>query len=592
MSRQMSPAASRRSAASPAVSRRSSVASFAGTGRIGVPRDGIRSSQSAPSLRKQLDGMGDTGFSHSKVLGTMATTMGAKLSSTLHHRGEHDVGAIIDPNDEHVYVPRAMWTQSHDHPLKANNAQWNKQHFVADELKRLHGEAKKKEYIQRTIDGQLQENDDRRNRMINEKKEYADLVNADARRHMQDQERLRGEQNKGRDMMLSGLADQNADLARRAHEARVREAQEAAETKMRTVQQMCEEMAEQGRKKKQMMHDLQQGMQNSEKMRIQSRVDKANDDERCRREIREALMQDEYRKEATNARIAAKQDQQDACVALYERTAGAANRARDQAEVTRIDNDEKKHLMRTDAYFAQRERARERQRQNMVNDLNKQMAACDQKRRNDQLSKQAEREAIQAATKRSMDQEMAKAMNKKAEEQQLQQELRVMMLEKEERQAKEGYTKSTALSTMNTVMRRNGNACNAISNLNQSMEAARFTAKPLGREEPSRVVPLDASPSTIRKLTKERSPSYPFKGEMPHSSVLGGVVGTLGGGGGSYIAAMMATGGPFLPKTVGIAIQDRKLDSAWHEGLRPELIAKGRREARRREAAKAEANRD
>merc|ERR1719247_2965228 len=116
-------------------------------------------------------------------------------------------------------------------------------------MKRLHGEAKKKEYIQRTIDGQLQENDDRRNRMINEKKEYADLVNADARRHMQDQERLRGEQNKGRDMMLSGLADQNADLARRAHEARVREAQEAAETKMRTVQQMCEEMAEQGRKK-------------------------------------------------------------------------------------------------------------------------------------------------------------------------------------------------------------------------------------------------------------------------------------------------------------------------------------------------------
>merc|ERR1719502_1321135 len=97
-------------------------------------------------------------MSQSMLLGTMARTLGAKVASTLHHRGEHEVGAIIDPNDEHVYVPRAMWTQSSDHPLKANNAQWNKQHFVADELKRLHGEAKKKEYLQKTVNKQLADN--------------------------------------------------------------------------------------------------------------------------------------------------------------------------------------------------------------------------------------------------------------------------------------------------------------------------------------------------------------------------------------------------------------------------------------------------
>merc|ERR1719331_322137 len=100
--------------------------------------------------------MAASGSMKSTMLGSMAQTMGARISSTLYHRGENDVGAIVDPNDEHVYVPRAQWTQSHDHPLKANNAQWNQQHFVADELKSLHGDAKRKEYIKRTIDGQLQ----------------------------------------------------------------------------------------------------------------------------------------------------------------------------------------------------------------------------------------------------------------------------------------------------------------------------------------------------------------------------------------------------------------------------------------------------
>merc|ERR1711964_229942 len=97
-----------------------------------------------------------------------------------------------------------------------------------------------------------------------------------------------------------------------------------------------------------------------------------------------------------------------------------------------------------------------------------------------------------------------------------------------------------------------------------------------------------------RRLTKDKS----SKGEIPVSSVLGGVVGTLGGGGGPIAAALMATGGAFLPKTipgpksVGLAVQDRKLESAWHEGLRPEHLEAGRREARRREAAKAAANQD
>jgi len=249
--------------------------------------------------------------------------------------------------------------------------------------------------------------------------------------------------------------------------------------------------------------------------------------------------------------------------------------------------------MRTDAFYAPRERAREKQRQSMVMELDRQMAACDQKRRNDQLSKQSEREAIQAATKRSMDAELGKHLRKRQEEQELQQELRVMMLEKEERCRQEGHTRPTALSSMNTVMHRNGNAANQISVLSKSMDAARFIGKPLGREDKhgeNRANPLDASPKTLRTLVKKHG----SQADIPISSMLGGVVGTLGGGGGPISVALMATGGPFIPgpKHTGIAVQDRKLESTWYEGLRPEHLEAGRREARRREVAKAEANRD
>lgn len=166
-----------------------------------------------------------------------------------------------------------------------------------------------------------------------------------------------------------------------------------------------------------------------------------------------------------------------------------------------------------------------------------------------------------------------------------------MMVEKEEREAREGgKTRPTSLTTMNLVMRRNGNAVHAMSGLHKTLEAARYTSKPLGRVEgppdEQRVVPLDASPRTIRRLAK------PFKGDVPIDTILGGVVGTLGGGGGGINTALMATGGPLKPKSTGIAVQDRKLASHWHEGLRPEHHEAGRREARRREAAKSEANHD
>merc|ERR1719440_1963149 len=96
--------------------------------------------------------------------------------------------------------------------------------------------------------------------MVNEKREYAALVNADAERHRQLRKKLDGEANQGLSMMLQGLTDQQNNLALRAYEGRVREAQEHAEMQMRTVQHLCEEMADQHRRKQQLKKDMQQGM--------------------------------------------------------------------------------------------------------------------------------------------------------------------------------------------------------------------------------------------------------------------------------------------------------------------------------------------
>jgi len=407
-------------------------------------------------------------------------------------------------------------------------------------------------------------------------------------RHRKDEERRKHESNVAYDMLKEGLAQQKADLSRRAHESLAREAQALNEMKMRTVQQMCEEMAEQGRKKRQAKINLASDLKNLEDKSRNDKAEKKRADEKAQQEMREELMRDEYRQQAVQQRISEKQDNYNSRLATYERTAGQADKARNEAEVLRQDNDEKRHLLRTDAYYAQRERARERQRQIMVKELDRQSAAVHQKKMLEKQQLEMDRELVQAASKRSMDAEMQKARDKRAEEQRLQHELRIQMVEKEERIAKEGLTQPVAMSTMNLVMRKNGNVTNVLSGLQSQMDAAKHCGKPLGRAESTGVLPLDANPTEIRRLAKEKS----FTGPVPVSSVLGGVVGTLGGGGGGIQTALMATGGPHWPKATGIAIQDRKLGSAWYEGISPEALEAGRQKARGREARRMEANHD
>jgi hypothetical protein len=562
---------------SPGISRRMSPAANNGARNGRASPGSLRASRSAPTLQSQLDMMEKSGGLRSQAIGSLAQSMGAKMSSTLHHRGEHEVGAIVDPNDKHVYVPRAMWTSSYDFPMTAKNAEWDKQQFVADELKRMAGEERKKEYYRQTVDDQLALRSKMRSSMNDEKKDLQKLLTADCGRHEQDQKRIIGEKAQKQQSVKENLDQQTQDLARRAYERRLCEAQEAAEQKMRIVQTLCEEFAHQGNRRKQAQKEYQKYAAVSEARRIAQRAQRDRDNEEERRLIHESQQSEDNRMSAQQMRVAAGQAHLERCEKMYNRTAGKAERERDAAEVARLDRDEQKHYLRTDAYYHQRDRARERQRQDMIAGLDRQLAARKNRNTMDNVNKEAERAAIEESTKRSMNAEMAKAANKKAEEVQLQQELRAMMLEKEQREAQHGYARPASISTMKRSLRRDGEV-----DLSSSVDAARHLSKPMGRAEG---VPLDASPSTIRRLTKDRS----YKGDVPVSSVLGGVVGTLGGGGGPMQSALMATGGPMRPRS---GSQPASYDRNWTDGLRPEEIAAGRRAARARESAAFAANKD
>jgi len=204
-------------------------------------------------------------------------------------------------------------------------------------------------------------------------------------------------------------------------------------------------------------------------------------------------MQAQCRKEAEQNRHNARQNFQEACAQNYEKTALKANREKVRAEINRIDRDEKKHLLRTDAYFAHREIGREKLRQSMVSELDKQMIYNNQQRDASRAQKEAEKAEVNANMKRVLEADMAQHHKKKADELQLQEELKTMIAAKENREKLDGHARPVTLNTMSQSSIKNDKY-----NLMSTVDAARFISKPLGRPEglqgERQVVPLDAPP--------------------------------------------------------------------------------------------------
>merc|ERR1719160_2025045 len=142
---------------------------------------------------------------------------------------------------------------------------------------------------------------------------------------------------------------------------------------MRVMQQICDELEVQGKRKSDLNNALRQGMKDNAARRI------------AKREESERIKQDDV--DAFEGRRAF----QEASYKYYNLNAGKTDRDREQAEMNRRDRDEKMHTLRTDAYIDQRERGRERQRQHMVWELDRQSEAINQKGKLMRMRNEAER---------------------------------------------------------------------------------------------------------------------------------------------------------------------------------------------------------
>merc|ERR1719262_263349 len=99
--------------------------------------------------------------------------------------------------------------------------------------------------------------------------------------------------------------------------------------------------------------------------------------------IKDSQRADELTLTAHQKRLNEAQAHLESCANMFNRTAGKVDNDRETAEKNRQNQDEKKHMMRTDAYYGQRERARERQRQGMVAELDRQTDAINNRNRMD-----------------------------------------------------------------------------------------------------------------------------------------------------------------------------------------------------------------
>merc|ERR1719394_2138810 len=110
----------------------------------------------------------------------------------------------------------------------------------------------------------------------------------------------------------AGLDEQLAQNARRAHENRLTEAYEAAEIKLRTTQQLCQELSEGNRRKEALKKDVAEQLREADAKKQQQRAEKEFELSHVRQSIRNQLKQDIGCWEASLQRISAAAQQQEA----------------------------------------------------------------------------------------------------------------------------------------------------------------------------------------------------------------------------------------------------------------------------------------
>merc|ERR1712187_682658 len=207
-------------------------------------------------------------------------------------------------------------------------------------------------------------------------------TDADAQKLLEQQASEKEAKEKKKTTMKAGLDAQVAIVNERMRDARMREAHEAAEMKMRTVKQLCDELDAQERRKKVEKKEADEAFKIMCAKKEQQKAETQRENNETRQTLQQQAMADEYKLSALQIRVQKAQATQEARYANYAHTAGSENLLRMSREEQRQDKDERRHQLLTELHYSRREIARDRQRQRMVNTLD---AQVDDKQRSKQF---------------------------------------------------------------------------------------------------------------------------------------------------------------------------------------------------------------
>jgi len=273
---------------------------------------------------------------------------------------------------------------------------------------------------------------------------------------------------------------------------------------------------------------------------------------------REQTLQDVNRMAAQQGFLKEKQDQMQASSDMYQRTAGAKNRARDKHEESRQDNDEKRHNLRMDTFYARREDARAKQRLNMQKGLKEQIAEVERCREAARNQRDTDGANLMADAKAYAEKELQKTRDKRQQEKEVAQHHLDMIAAKAQREKELGtwgpnYGLRAPLST-STMLPHGEGPSSRCPDYSNRLDAARFVSKPCGRAENYISDPAEAELLEVRPINKEAS-----KIGMKDS---------------------------YLHTCTDKELKDRthRMTAKWHEGLSKQDIKRGMANARRREA--------
>jgi hypothetical protein len=473
----------------------------------------------------------------------------ARSIKAIHHRGIHDSGIIGSHGANSMYVPQAMWTEGVESTMKLGNRTdvWDPIRFLKEEEARTKSRDRRRHYLMSQRATQYD--------ALSKARGDEDAANKEAIATMtknlaQDQDREKDKTDKIKEnkrIFREGLDQQKRDIAQRERDQRQEEAKENAEMKLRSYQQLALEMKQHEEHRKS-LSDLARHHQMSAQARRQGEHDeKMGGRDDVNQTIRKLKAAEDIKNDTKRKALEAKQKEMQACADMYMRTAGKAELDRNTFYENRADNDAQHMMRKLDEHYSEREQARSRQKQNMLQTLREQTNHNEEMARTAKSDDLKLGQAIMEGYRTYVEEEKQKVLDRKAKLRKAHAENLVMIAERQKaQQLVEGASSVRPNPAISTMRPGSGGTVEMM----KRIDASRFLDKPLGR-------------------TTMRATSQP----------------ALDVGTSRIIEA--AAPAPRCLLSATLLTQDNHLKARWFDNVSPQQLRAGRAVARQRKKAAA-----